>query len=64
VDVVFKAADPETFRDFLLVQVAGGECCVLEVFAEVQCPSVSLNRLDITVDCIFCGNTYTFDEKA
>lgn len=60
----FNSKESETYHDFLSFQVDSGECTVLEVFAEVQTPSVSLNLLQLQIDTLYTGNTYTFDQRA
>ncbi|CAD8087121.1 unnamed protein product [Paramecium primaurelia] len=62
--VEFQSREAETYNDFLYFQVENGDCVVLDVFAEVQNPSVSLNRLSLNIDTLYCGNTYTFDQRA
>ena len=60
----FNSREAETYHDFMSFTVEGGECTVLEVFAEIQNPSVSLNRLSLEIETLYCGNTYTFDQRA
>jgi len=64
IEIEFVSMEPETFKDFLILQVRGGDPVVLEIFAEVQSPSVSLNRVLMDIECLYSTNTYTFDDRA
>lgn len=58
IKVQYRTDEPETVREMIECLVKNGNSLIIELIAEVQNTSISLNKFKLEYDCLYAGNVY------